>query len=163
MAKPKSVGIGDWNQMVETFHNESDRGAAILAGSFAEHALGTYLIHKVSDKNIGEKLFGPVGPLSSFSQRIAVAYAFSLISKDQYEELEAIRQARNHFAHHPLEASFSSQEVQKHTAKLAIFRAIDLLDSAEKHRRAYLLGCGLICARLLDQIGIDVTKKEPSL
>ncbi|MBI3918498.1 MAG: hypothetical protein HY322_16010 [Betaproteobacteria bacterium] len=142
MAIPWIVGLGDWNEMVGLFHSETDRGAAILAGSFAEHALGTFLTHRVKDKNVAEKLFGPVGPLSSFSQRIAVAYAFDLISPTQYKDFESIRQARNHFAHHPLEASFGAPEVQKHTSRLAIFKDPSVLihaDPATEHRIAYLL------------------------
>ena len=85
MTKPHEVGLGDWNQMVVQFHTESDRGAAIIAGSFTEHALGTYLAHRVANKALAEKLFGPVGPLSSFSQRIAVAYAFGQVTQQQYQ------------------------------------------------------------------------------
>lgn len=153
MAKPHIVGLGEWNEMIQHFHSESDRGAAILVGSFAEHALGTYLTHHVKDKGVGEKLFGPVGPLSSFSQRIAVAYAFGLINQRQYKEFEAIRQVRNYFAHHPLEATFDSPEVQKHTHTLPYFSDPGLstcTDPRIKHRMTYLLTCGLLCGRLLD-------------
>lgn len=111
MAKPQIVGLGDWNEMVGHFHAESDRGAAILAGSFAEHALGTYLHHRVADKGMAEKLYGSVGPLSSFSQRIAVAYAFRKIDERQYRDLEAIRQARNHLPTIHLKRLFASAEV----------------------------------------------------
>ena len=155
MAKPHIVGLGEWNQMVHSFHDESDRGAAILAGSFAEHALGTYLMNRVVDKRVGDKLFGSVGPLSSFSQRIAAAYAFGLITRAQYDEFESIRQARNHFAHHPLDASFESSEVQKHTVKLGIFKntTLDIYTELRvRHRMAYLLGCGHLCGSLLGEI-----------
>lgn len=153
MAKLHQIGIGDWNQMVGSFHNESDRGAAILAGSFLENVLGHFLTSKVSEPSLADKLFGPVGPLSSFSQRIAVAYAFKLISKKQYQDLEAIRQARNHFAHHPLDASFAATEVQKYTAKLGIFNDPEWgteETGPTKHRSAYLLACGFLVAALSD-------------
>lgn len=153
MAKLHEIYIGDWNQMVGSFHNESDRGAAILAGSFLENVLGHFLKSNVSEPSLADKLFGPVGPLSSFSQRIAVAYAFKLISKKQYQELEAIRQARNHFAHHPLDASFGSTEVQKYTSKLGIFNDPDWgaeEAGSPKHRSAYLLACGFLVAQLSD-------------
>ncbi len=79
MTVPKELSLGKWKEMVGAFHGESDRGAAILAGSFAEHALGQYLKFRVRDKKIADALFGAIGPLSSFSQRIAIAYAFDLI------------------------------------------------------------------------------------
>lgn len=162
MAKPQNVGLGDWNEMVGHFHAESDRGAAILAGSFAEHALGTYLHHRVADKGLAEKLFGPVGPLSSFSQRIAVAYAFRQIDERQYRDFEAIRQARNYFAHHPLDASFASPEVQKHVSKTSMYQDKELMahhqTEGHKHRIAYLLTCGFVCGRLLDMVEKEVTQ-----
>lgn len=142
--------------MVEHFHSESDRGAAIIAGSFTEHALGTYLHYRVAEKSLAEKLFGPVGPLSSFSQRIAVAYAFRQISRRQYDDFEAIRQARNHFAHHPLNASFDSPEVQKHIARTSMFNDKDAMQyhqpEGRKCRITYLLTCGILCGQLLDTI-----------
>jgi hypothetical protein len=50
-----------------------------------------------------------MGPLSSLSQRIAVAYAFSFIPEQQYLDLELIRKARNYFAHHPMDATLPRQ------------------------------------------------------
>jgi hypothetical protein len=164
MAKPQTVGLGDWNQMVGHFHGESDRGAAILAGSFAEHALGTFLIDRVANTGLAEKLFGPVGPLSSFSQRIAVAYAFGQITERQYKDFEAIRQARNHFAHHPLDASFASQEVKKHVAKTSMYNDKEAMeqhkDGGRMHRIAYLLTCGILCGNLLDKVGREKSQSD---
>ena len=147
MAKPKIVDIHDWLEVVHQFEHESDRGLAVLAGSFVEHALGAFLQRHVADKGVGEKLFGPVGPLSSFSQRTLVAYAFGLLTKAQYEDLEAIRQARNYFAHDPLHATFSSPEVQKHTKRMTHFETEmhEGSGTLHKHRLAY----GFTCSALL--------------
>ena len=167
MAKPKALGLGDWNEMVGYFHDESDRGAAILAGSFAEHALGTFLHYRVVDKRIAERLFGPVGPLSSFSQRIAVAYAFGLIAKQQYTDFEAVRQVRNHFAHHPLDATFATAEVQKHVSATSIYKDNEAMESHQavptKYRIAYLLTCGVLCGRLLDIVQSEVAAPGTSV
>ena len=37
MAKPMALEIWDWNKMIDAFHGESDRGAAVLAGGFVEN------------------------------------------------------------------------------------------------------------------------------
>ncbi|MGH8510875.1 MAG: hypothetical protein ACREU8_05700 [Gammaproteobacteria bacterium] len=58
------------------------------------------------DPKVADDLFGAMGPLASFRQRIAVAYAFGFLSKEDYDNLNLVRRIRNHFAHHPLEASF---------------------------------------------------------
>lgn len=151
MARPQTVNDDDWAKVVEHSHLESDRGFAVLVGSFVEHALGTFLTHRIADKDIAEKLFGPVGPLSSFSQRIIVAYAFGLLSKEQYQDLEAIRQARNEFAHNPLHANFQSPEVQKHTKRMSHYEA-DLPEgtgSLQRNRLAYEFTCASLLFTLL--------------
>lgn len=155
MAKPRPMRLFEWNSMVEQFHSETDRGAAVLAGSFAEHALGTYLQHRVSSSGLAERLFGPVGPLSSFSQRIAVAFAFGQISRTQYADFELVRQVRNHFAHHPLEASFSSPEVNKLAVKMSIYSDKEAMlyhPEESRPRIAYLFTCALLCGNLLDKV-----------
>ena len=74
----RTLGIPDWNDMVGDFHGESDRGAAVLAAGFVDFYLTGYMrsLVSVADTKFVETLFDAFGPLSSFSQRIAVAYAF---------------------------------------------------------------------------------------
>jgi DNA-binding MltR family transcriptional regulator len=163
MPKLQVLDIADWNDTVGAYHGESDRGAAVLAGSFAEHVLGAYLLHVVADKSIGEKLFGATGALSSFSQRIAIAYAFKLISREEYLDYERLRQVRNYFAHHPLDATFSSKEVQKYISQLQIFSARPKDTSETKqtqHRIAYLLACGILSTQLIGKIETNVRTKN---
>jgi hypothetical protein len=155
MAIPKDLNLGDWNEMVGSFHAESDRGAAILAGSFTEHALGRYLRFRMKDPKVADDLFAPMAPLANFAQRIAIAYAFGLIPEILYRDFDIIRRIRNHFAHHPMDASFSVPEVRQLAARLS-----SMEDAKEDHhpkpghraRIAYLLACGICCGRLLDAI-----------
>ncbi len=150
--------------MVGAFHEESDRGAAILAGSFAEHSLGLYLRFRIRDKKIADALFAPLGPLSSFSQRITIAYAFDLISTQQYRDFETIRRIRNHFAHHPLDSTFSTNEIRQLAVTLSMFNEIteqQYPDPSQRHRIAYLLTCGILCGRLLDTI--EKTSEDPKV
>lgn len=155
MAKKKELSIGELNQMVETFHEESDRGAAILAGSFAEHALAQYLKFRIRDKKLADKLFDGMGPLSSFSQCISIAFAFDLITAAQYKDLEKIRKIRNHFAHHPLDTTFKTDEVKKLCVELSMFNQTNPKESSESDdhlRVTYLLSCGFTSGSLLDEI-----------
>jgi hypothetical protein len=110
--KPIDVDITDYHQMVEMFHGESDRGAAVLAGSYVENYLGKFLISKMVDTSLTEKIFGANGSLSTFAQRIDFAQAFGFIGKEQCKELHFIRKIRNHFAHHPKSASFTDDPVR---------------------------------------------------
>jgi hypothetical protein len=145
MAKPTDLQLTDWNDLVDVYNDESDRGAAILAGSFLENALGLFLRSKARDSKVADQLFGAMGPLSSFSQRIAVAYAFSFIPEWQYRDLELLRKIRNHFAHHPMDATFISPEVMQLTAKLSSIQHCPEAQYSEarvRWRTVYLLGCG---------------------
>lgn len=148
MAKPHELVLWDWNDMVGAFHNESDRGAAVLVGGFVENYLGLYLQSFVVDAKVGDELFGALGPLSSFSQRIALARAYGYISKTQYEDLTLIRKIRNYFAHHPLEASFASPSVAQLAARLSEVGTANESEpksESERNRRAYLFSCAMFC------------------
>lgn len=162
MAKPTHLELANWNQLVDLYHGESDRGAAILAGSFVEHALGLFLRSKTRDPEIADTLFGPVGPLSSFSQRIAVAYAFSFIPEARYRDLELVRRIRNHFAHHPLDATFSSPDVVRLASRLSTLEHCpesEYPDARVRWRTTYLLGCGLLAGSML--VVLDPARRPP--
>jgi hypothetical protein len=155
MAKPTPLQLAQWNELVDVYHGESDRGAAILAGSFVEHALGQFLRSKARDPKVADELFGPMGPLSSFSQRIAVAYAFSFIPEGQYRDFELVRRIRNHFAHHPLGVTFESSEVAQLTSKLSTVEHCpesQYPDGLVRWRSTYLLGCGMLAAYCLHKL-----------
>jgi hypothetical protein len=151
MAKPLDLKIWDWNSMVGPFHGESDRGAAVLAGGFVENFLGVYLKSYVVDEKVGRDVFDAMGPLSSFSQRTAMARAFGYITRRQYDDLTLIRQIRNHFAHHPLEATFVTPKVAALCEKLGEY-ATAKEESGEQpavhhNRTAYLFSCITFCGQ----------------
>lgn len=151
MAKPHELHLFDWNKMIDSFHKESDRGAAVLVGGFVENYLGTFLRSLVVDEQVADSLFQAVGPLSSFSQRIAVARAFGFISKQDYADLNLIRKIRNHFAHHPLEASFSESPVAELAGRLSeqeTASEAQAQNRAERNKLAYLYSCAQLCGRL---------------
>jgi len=146
MSKPLTLDLLDWNKMVHAFHSESDRGAALIAGGFVEHALGSYLRALATVPTIAEELFAPMGPLSSFSQRTAVAYAYGFICKTYYDDLTLIRRIRNHFAHHPLDTTFETDKVASEAAALSTFaisKESNPKTPRERNRNAFLLACGL--------------------
>lgn len=163
MAKLKNLSLGEWNEMVVAFHEESDRGAGVLAGSFAEHTLGQYLKFRIHDKKVAEALFEQMGPLSTFAQRIAIAYAFQLITQTQYKDFETIRKIRNRFAHHPLDTTFNTEEIKQLCTTLSMFKEANESNPpipGHRHRVAYILTCGILCGRLLDTIEADAAKSR---
>lgn len=163
MAKPE-LELWQWNEIVPSFHEESDRGAGVLAAGFVDEYLSVYLRWKMVNKKIGEELFAPLGPLSSFSQKIACAYAFGFIPKQYFDDLSAIRRIRNHFAHHPFDSSFGVKVVADSVAKLSTFN--DVQDTWKKNpklgnRHAYLFACGFVCGGFYQEMSKTIGKKNP--
>ena len=92
----KNVGIDRYRDLVKEYHNESDRAAAIIAGSYAEHFIGKYLRTYMAEDIDEENLFGGFGPFATFAQRIETAYAFGLIDKNIRNDLRYIKKIRNY-------------------------------------------------------------------
>jgi len=65
---------------------------AMLISSVIETALELALIEKMRPLSgkLKKRLFEGYGPLSSFSSRIDVAYALSIISQDVFDDLKII-------------------------------------------------------------------------
>jgi DNA-binding MltR family transcriptional regulator len=118
--KPHELDLYDYSDLVTLFHSESDRGAAVLAGSYVENYLATLLKAWMENTDKADQLFDSSGPLSSFSQRIEIAYAFGIIYLHDYKDLQNIRKIRNYFAHHPKEASFNNSPVREWVANLSM-------------------------------------------
>ena len=93
-----------------------------------------------------------MGPLSSFSQRIAIAYAFDFISQDHYQDFELIRRIRNYFAHHPMDATFDTPEVKSLAERLTTIEDAKDVGLLKRARVAYLFGCGWTSGSLLDEM-----------
>lgn len=146
--KPVDVTLTDYQSMVVLFQNESDRGAAVLAGSYLENYLGLYLKSKMIDPSVAERIFSSDGPLSTFSQRIDLAQAFGFLSKAQCADLHLIKKIRNHFAHHPREASFNDKPVSdwvEHliASKTKITMKDGTTDALGDARLCYLISAGM--------------------
>lgn len=142
--------------MLDSFHKESSRGAAVLAAGFVENYLGYFLEQLVEDADAAKGLFDAMGPLSSFSQRIAIARAFGFIRKSTHDDLTLIRKVRNHFAHHPFDARFTTPEISQRVKLMRWWKtgAETGADDAEKqHRFAFMFTCANVCAELHFALG----------
>ena len=99
--KNKDHTYEDLEDYLEIFQDETDRACAVLGAAQLDYllakAIEKYLPrgHELSD----ELLFKPEAPLGTFSSRISMAYALSIISKETKEYLNTIRRIRNDFAH----------------------------------------------------------------
>lgn len=84
---------------------ESDRGAAIIAGSYAELALENAIKSVLKNRQIKkdvalfDRLFDGYAPFATFSAKIDLSCALGLLSEKDYGDLHIIRAIRNAFAH----------------------------------------------------------------
>jgi DNA-binding MltR family transcriptional regulator len=93
---------------------------AVVAGEDLNQRLELLLKCFLLDEHRREhKLFGDSQPLGNFYARIEMAAALGLISRDERDDLNLIRQIRNHVAHHPLgELSFDDAKIKTKCARL---------------------------------------------
>jgi hypothetical protein len=102
--------------------SESDRGCVLVLASVFDEKLTVLLETAIKANLVGKKnadkefyndLFGLHGALGNFSGKIKVAYAFNLITADQYEAFEALRSVRNKVAHLPFDFTLKDTEVRR--------------------------------------------------
>lgn len=97
------------------YNTESDRAAALIAGTFAENSLEAMirirLVNLSAEKM--EELFGVEGSLGRFSDKIRIAYAFGVIDPMVRNDLDRIREIRNTFAHSLVPVHFLTPSVEQ--------------------------------------------------
>jgi hypothetical protein len=138
------LNIADYQKFVLEYRGESDRAAIVMAGSFVEHYLATYLRHfMIADEEV-EVLFSRA--LSTFDSRINIAYAFDLIGKAQRDDLRIIKDVRNAFAHSPRSLSLQDPKISAQIKQLSIWPALEAIPeptNVEKGERyIYLFSIG---------------------
>lgn len=105
----------DLETYMKVISGESDRACALVASSFVEHSLINLLRAAFIDLNETEDddIFSKNGSaLGTFANRIDIAYALGLISKEQTNDLDTIRNIRNVFAHAVKDISFKDPLVK---------------------------------------------------
>jgi DNA-binding MltR family transcriptional regulator len=99
----------------------SETAHAVVAAARVENWLQAAILTRMRaglSKTVRERLFKGYGPLSSFSGKIDIAYAFSMFGPQTYNDLRAIKDIRNTFAHSNKEIHFRSDIVMRNVQKL---------------------------------------------
>ncbi|MFD2871689.1 MltR family transcriptional regulator [Mucilaginibacter ximonensis] len=109
--------IGERYEEVMSFRREltkeTDRGCALMAGSFLEFELQKLIASKlVGTSKVINELFDFNGPLGTFSSRIKMSYSLGLISKETKMDLDIIRKIRNEFGHKYESITFESPSIK---------------------------------------------------
>ncbi len=120
MKNPETVRLAAYSRMVDSYRNESDRAAAILAASFLDNTLRQVLLAYMVDHPRINDLFEGDRPLATFSSRISLAFGLGLVTSDRHTDLSLIRKIRNHFAHSEEASSFSASPARDWCAEFWI-------------------------------------------
>jgi hypothetical protein len=103
---------------------ENDRGAAILAATNVEIALRYALARRLTVKtDQDERIFGLGAPLSTFDNKIRIAYALEIFGDQTKTNLDIVREIRNAFAHAHIPITFKTDQV-KNACKLLIVQEL---------------------------------------
>lgn len=135
--------LARYNKIVESFHNESDRAAAILAASFLEDFLTGFLRKfMVDDSQATKNMLQGFGPLATFSARRECAYVFGYIDDSLRKDLKVIAKVRNEFAHNYDRNSFSDSPIANLCANLSTATC------SQAPRSQYLMAISMTVGRL---------------
>lgn len=103
---------------LHSFYKESDRGAALMAGSIIDEVLKEIILIFLVDKKVSVNLVdGFNAPLGTFSSRILAAYSLGLIEETEYIEIEIIRKIRNLFGHTWADTDFNNAKIKAQIEK----------------------------------------------
>lgn len=101
---------------------ESDRSVFIVAAAMLEERLQNLLSEEFTKNKIQGKitkqLFDLNGPLSNFSSKTSICYAFGLISKEIFDDMTTIRRLRNESAHSYSKVDFLDEEIGRRILSL---------------------------------------------
>jgi hypothetical protein len=111
--------------LMKILSQHTEAGNALVVAGIVEDWLEKLLLAKgrtISNKT-AKRIFEGMGPLSSFSGKIDVAYLFELIDKDVARDLRVIKDIRNKFAHTTQFVHFQSEHIAKDCQNLTTWRA----------------------------------------
>ena len=92
--------------VLDELREQTDRGVAIIGGSYVENSLERFLkaVWRSESDGADEKkalpeVFSPSGPLGPFSVKIKISFLSRLTGRTAFKNLDNIKEIRNAFAH----------------------------------------------------------------
>jgi DNA-binding MltR family transcriptional regulator len=109
-SKPNTQTDTTFERFIKELDAESDRGAAIFAGTFFECTLKLLLEELLNNVASTKALLEDSnGGLNTFSAKINISYSLGFITIEEYQALNLLKNIRNKFAHN-FEYQFSFQD-----------------------------------------------------
>jgi mannitol operon repressor len=141
-AKVRAVAIAkseDLQGFVTELEHETDRAAAILAGSMLDELLRQALeMFFVDEPKEVDLLLNSEQPLGSFGARIRTAYCLGMLTSDEFTALGLVKAIRNYFAHELHGLSFDDPDMATKCSRLKSLVFVPTF-VATSSRRIFLL------------------------
>lgn len=92
--------LDNLNRFMRLVGKQDERAMVLALATFIEDTLGRlFLAYFRSCKATKELVEGFNAPLGTLGSRIKAAYAFGLVTEQQFKDMELLRKIRNQFAH----------------------------------------------------------------
>ena len=113
-------GIPRVQAAIAELQGENERSVAVVGGAWLDELLADLIATAFRDDAVSRRLLDPEaqGPISGYSARVRVAYALSLVSAENMEDLILVGRIRNLFAHKVHRNSFQNETVRKYCQRL---------------------------------------------
>ena len=149
------MGLKDYAIIKAEIDAQTDRGAAVIAGSLLdEHlrwAIDCAFIELSS--STAKRIFEGVGPLSNFEGRRLIGYALGLFDREAREELKTVGEIRNKFAHIIAPVNFNDRLIVTLCDNLVYPRLYaQVLGDNPSAREKYLHSCWVLRAVVTNQV-----------
>jgi len=130
-----------FTKVIDEAASESPRAAILVGGSLVEYALteliqGSLLFPQTAEER--QYRPGEREIVSTFSEKIWLAYFMGLIGPHARKDLDRIRNIRNECAHNMNPISFSEGEVAKHCKELRLGRRAIPPFGTPNHREMFM-------------------------
>lgn len=106
---------------LETIIKQTQSGSVLILTQLLANTLEHYLIQVMQPFNAKarKEIFGGMGPLSSFSAKIHIAYGIGLLDAELYDDAHTLRAIRNKFAHAKDRLDLTSEKMSELVDKLS--------------------------------------------
>lgn len=154
----------DFQGFLDEFQTESDRAAAVLGAAYLSESLRQMIATTlVDDDKLLDGLLEPCSALGNLWSRTQAAYSMGLISEDEYDDLNKIREIRNRFAHDLQGLRFSDKWAKDKCTSLNRPREFSkLAPLTPDGRNLFNVTIAMLHTQMLNRIGEQERRERPS-
>lgn len=155
--------------ITRSLEDESDRGKALIIGSYLEEIVAFLISSVCVSENLAEKLLGHQSPAGTFRAKIVLASALGLIDQEEVGALRVVQRIRNKAAHFDsrrnvsveVEFRWSSHSSQVEQFATSFGVSLSATDDDELGE-AFVVASRMLAVRLLSR-GADIRRPDPPL